>query len=112
MAVPRTFTLHSWETRKYAVPVFTDADPTGATVEFGVVASTETDLDPGAWSSGSWNGSYADGQDEAYTPTFGTAESTVSPTVTLTEGTEYWLMCRVRSGTDAPGGPVAYLKVV
>ena len=106
-----TYTLHSWETRRYAIPVYADTDPTGNTVEFGVVASTETDLDPGSWTAGSWNGSYAGGQAEAYTPTFGTSESAVTPDIELTEGVEYHVMVRVRSGTDAPGGEVAYLKV-
>ena len=111
MAIVPTFTLHSWETRRYAVPVYADADPTGNTAEFGVVASTEADHDPVSWTAGTWNGSYANGQAEAYSPTFGTSESAVSPDVTLTEGLQYRLMMRVRSGSDAPGEPVAYLKV-
>lgn len=110
MGIP-TFTLHSWETRRFAIPVFADADPTGDTAEFGVVAATETDHDPASWVAGTWNGSYSAGKAEAYSPTFGTSESTVTPGVTLTEGVEYRVMMRVRSGTDAPGGPVAYLKV-
>ena len=112
MAAPATYEVHSWETRRFAVPIVADADPTGDTVEFGVVASTASDHDPASWTAGSWNGTYSNGRAEAYSPTFGTSESTVSPAVTLTEGTEYRLMCRVRSATDAPGALVAWLKIV
>lgn len=110
----RTKTLRSWETRRYSVTVTTDTDPTGDTIEFAAVAVGTPADDPGAWSAGSWNGSFdtAELTAEAYSPTIGTSESTVTPTITLTEGSTYYLYARLRNATDAPGDLVAVLDVV
>jgi len=48
---------------------------------------------------------------EAYSPTFGTSESTATPDVTLVEGTTYRVYCRTRNASDVPGGLVAVLEV-
>ena len=54
----RTRVLHSWETRRYAVTVTADTDPTGDTVEFGAVDIDAADQDPASWTAGSWNTTY------------------------------------------------------
>ena len=112
MAAPvPTFTLHSWETRRYSVTVTADTDPTGDTIEFGVAVESTADQDPASWTAGTWPGSYTSGEAEAYSPTFGTSESTITPGVTLTEDTTYHVYARVRSATDAPGDRVARIVV-
>lgn len=110
----RTRTLYSWETRRYSVDVTAAADPTGDTVEFGVIDADTADADPASWDAGSWNGTWDSSTlvAEAYSPTFGTSESTATPDVTLTEGTTYRVFCRARNASDAPGALVAVLKVV
>ncbi len=113
----RTTTLRSWATYRPKVTVHTDTDPTGDTVEFAAVAVaavSDPETDPGSWTAGSWNGSFdaAALTAEAYSPTFGTSESTVSPDVTLTEGTTYYVYMRFRNATDAPGDLVAVLDVI
>ena len=113
----RTRTLRSWETRRYSCTITTDVDPTGDTVEWAAVAVaavSDPATDPGSWTAGSWNGTFDSAAltAESYSPSFGTSESTVSPDVTLTEGTTYYVYCRVRNATDAPGDLVAVIDVI
>ena len=109
----RTRTLHSWETRRWAVVVTSDTDPTGDTVEFGVVVHDAVNNDPASWTAGTWNTTYdaSTKQTEAYTPTFGTSESTATPDVVLVEGTTYRLFARTRNASDVPGDLVAVITV-
>jgi hypothetical protein len=106
----RTRTLYSWETRRYSVTVTSDTDPTGDTIEYGIVDST-TGGDPASWTAGTWTTSFVDGNTVSYSPTYGTTESTPSPDVVLVEGTTYRVFARTRNATDAPGDLVAVLKV-
>ena len=109
----RTKTLYSWETRRYPVVVTADADPTADAVEFGVVLVDAADNDPAAWVAGSWNTTYnaATKQTEAYTCTFGTADSVAAPDITLVEGSTYRVYARTRNASDVPGALVAVLAV-
>lgn len=104
--------LRSWETRRFNSLVHATADPTATTVEWAAVDITAADNDPAAWTAGSWGAWDATALTALTTsPTFGTTDSTVSPDVTLTEGTTYNVYVRSRSATDAPGDLVAVLQV-
>lgn len=109
----RTRILHSWETRKYSSTVHTSSDPTGDTIEWAAVDVDAADQDPAGWTAGSWSGSYDSAAETALalSPTFGTSESTISPDVTLTEGTTYYVYARTRNLSDVPGELVAVVKV-
>lgn len=109
----RTITLYSWETRRYLSTIITAADPSVDEFEVGVVEHDAADQDPAAWAAGAWSGTWnaATERIDALTPTFGTSESTVSPDVTLTEGTTYRVFGRVRNASDAPGDLIAVLRV-
>lgn len=104
--------MHSWETRRFECVVTTSSDPTGDTSEWAAIDVTTAGGDPAGWTAGTW-GTYNAGTDEATatSPTFGTAESTVTPDITLTEGTTYRILHRVRNATDAPGREVAVIEV-
>lgn len=74
------------------VPLFSDADPTGATVSFGV--SPDASTAPSSYTAGSWSGTWTSAQLPVYarTPTLG-----ASATIPLTAGSSYVLWCKVVS---------------
>jgi len=75
------------------VPLHSDADPTAATVSFGVSADTATA--PSSYTAGSWSGSWTSANLPVYarTPTLGAATATIA----LTAGSTYVLWAKVVS---------------
>lgn len=104
------FVLESWEARRFQSLVVTDTDPTGNTVEWGVVAtdddSSDDTNDPAAWVAGSWgtwNGYSAD----AISPTIGVSGAGI----TVVAGNTYFVYVRVSSGSDVSGSRVGTVTV-
>lgn len=102
-------TLDHLTKEKLEVVVAADADPTGATVEFALMAGvTEPDADDwnaGEWVSGSWSSTRETAK--AQTPTIGTGGTLVP-----SEGVTYGLWWRVTTATERPVRRCATLRFV
>lgn len=103
----RTYKLESGSIEVIPVEVTTASDPTGAAVAFSFTASTATDA--GAFTAGSWSGTYDADTDIviALTPTCGSASATID----LTSASKWRLWVRYTIGSETVVRPVGIVTV-
>ncbi len=100
MTSPRR--LPATTSQKELVRIYADADPTGATIEFGVTTGPLSSAQPSSWVAGTWDTwTAAASSATSLTPLIGSATATPPATIAVTAGT-YRLWVRISTGTERP----------
>lgn len=100
MTSPRR--LAATTSQKEPARVYADADPTGATIEFGVTTGPLSSTQPSSWVAGDWDTWTAStGSATALTPRIGSATATPAAQIAVTAGT-WRLWVRVTTASERP----------
>lgn len=100
MTSPRR--LPATTSQKEPARIYADADPTGATIEFGVTTGPLSSTQPSSWVAGDWDTWTASaGSATAFTPLIGSATADPAAEIAVTAGT-YRLWVRISTGIERP----------